>query len=248
MQHPSRAGESIEEIINADNKRKIVSKAVECIDMNRNVIKTYRSGAEAAAALNLANADVSQCCRGLKYSANNMRFRFAGDTEDMYEKMQIKRNEILQGMSTIQPGQLEESLKDDALKKRDRTNNAKSVECLDLEGKVLHLFKSGLEASHILNISQGDISQCCRGLKHSFMGYRFRFYGEIEDKFETNKLLKKGFALVESMPVEISKLEQSRTTRASRGELGNNVVNKTNEADTKNMFKAIKDVMVIIII
>jgi hypothetical protein len=41
-------------------------------------------------------------------------------------------------------------------------SNAKPVECLDLEGNLVEIFKSGLAASQKLNITQGDISLCCR--------------------------------------------------------------------------------------
>jgi hypothetical protein len=50
--------------------------------------------------------------------------------------------------------------------KRERTN-AKAVECLDLDGNLIEVFRSGLAASVKLNIPQGDISLCCRGLKQS---------------------------------------------------------------------------------
>lgn len=63
--------------------------------------------------------------------------------------------------------------------KRQR-KNAKAVECLDLSGKVIGQYRSGIEAVKALNIQQGDISLCCRGLKDSINGYRFRFVGDDE--------------------------------------------------------------------
>ena len=57
-------------------------------------------------------------------------------------------------------------------------SNAKPVEWLDMDGNVLGVFKSGLETQKALNITQGDISQCCRGLRESVNGYRFRFFNE----------------------------------------------------------------------
>jgi len=101
--------------------------------------------------------------------------------------------------------------------KRKERSNAKSVECLDMDGKVLHIFKSGMIASQVLNIGQGDISLCCRGMKRSYMGYRFRFFGD-DDKFDySSKALKKGFGL-ESEHVYQPRPELMRATRASRGE------------------------------
>lgn len=72
------------------------------------------------------------------------------------------------------------------------------------------------------------------------MGYRFRFFGELEDKFETNKLLKKGFALVDASG-EL-KVEPTRTTRASKGEIGN--TGNRGGMEPKASLRAIKDVMV----
>lgn len=58
--------------------------------------------------------------------------------------------------------------------------NAKAVECLDMAGNTINIFRSGLLASQAFSIQQEDISLCCRGLKDSINGYRFRFYDEPE--------------------------------------------------------------------
>ncbi|KAJ1421107.1 hypothetical protein B484DRAFT_452869 [Ochromonadaceae sp. CCMP2298] len=103
-------------------------------------------------------------------------------------------------------------------RKRERSN-AKAVECFDMDGNRVDIFRSGMAASQKLNIPQGDISLCCRGLKVSVLGYKFRFFGDTEDRQAAK--LKKGFAL-ESVAVEaeVGRLELTRTTRASRGEYG----------------------------
>jgi hypothetical protein len=64
-------------------------------------------------------------------------------------------------------------LKGSSSKIKDR--NCKAVECIDPEGNVLAKFKSGAAARKVLNVSQEDISLCCRGLKSSINGYNFRF-------------------------------------------------------------------------
>jgi hypothetical protein len=101
-------------------------------------------------------------------------------------------------------------------KKRERSN-AKAVECLDLEGNVIEVFRSGMAASMKLNIPQGDISLCCRGMKPSVMGFKFRFSGETEER--QAQRLKKGFVL-DYGGFDQGKVELTRTTRASRGEYG----------------------------
>lgn len=102
-------------------------------------------------------------------------------------------------------------------KKRERSN-AKAVECLDMEGNLIELFRSGMAASMKLGIPQGDISLCCRGLKPSVMGLKFRFFGETEEK--QAQRLKKGFVLEGVGLDNNNKVEMTRTTRASRGEYG----------------------------
>jgi len=102
-------------------------------------------------------------------------------------------------------------------KKRERSN-AKAVKCLDMDGNMLEVFRSGMAASMKLGIPQGDISLCCRGLKPSVMGYKFRFFGETEEK--QAQRLKKGFVLEGVGMDNGNKVEMTRTTRASRGEYG----------------------------
>jgi hypothetical protein len=102
-------------------------------------------------------------------------------------------------------------------KKRERSN-AKAVECLDLEGNLIEVFRSGMAASMKLGIPQGDISLCCRGMKPSVMGYKFRFSGEAEERQALR--LKKGFVIDYGVMDNSNKTEVTRTTRASRGEYG----------------------------
>lgn len=100
-------------------------------------------------------------------------------------------------------------------KKRERSN-AKAVECLDLDGNLIEVFRSGLAAATKLNIPQGDISLCCRGLKHQVNGYRFRFFGDQQDPSEFK--LKRGYRYVLEGTSEQKQETSMRTTRASRGE------------------------------
>lgn len=100
-------------------------------------------------------------------------------------------------------------------RKRERTN-AKAVECLDLDGNLIEVYRSGMLASQALNIQQGDISLCCRGLKHSVGGFRFRFFGE-SDLLENITKIKKGF-VIEGYIEGANRTEVTRSTRASRGD------------------------------
>lgn len=110
-----------------------------------------------------------------------------------------------------------EGMTQDSRSKRERSN-AKAVECLDMDGKLIEVYRSGMLASQALNIQQGDISLCCRGLKHSVGGYRFRFFGE-SDLLENITKIKKGF-VIEGYIEGANRTELTRSTRASRGDYG----------------------------
>ena len=94
-------------------------------------------------------------------------------------------------------------------------SNAKAVECLDLEGNIIETFRSGMAAASKMNIPQGDISLCCRGVKFSVSGYRFRFQGDADNYITSSKMRR-------SAPGDFfdgignDRAELTRTTRASR--------------------------------
>lgn len=75
----------------------------------------------------------------------------------------------------------------DGCKVKREKSNAKSVDCLDMNGNLIDVYPSGIAISTALNIPQGDISLCCRGLKHSINGFRFRFHGDSVDQYELNQ-------------------------------------------------------------
>ncbi len=78
-----------------------------------------------------------------------------------------------------------------------KNNNAKPVEVYDMEGNLLQTYRSGIAASQALGFLQGDISLCCRGLKDSLGGYRFKFVDNVYSKVESNAVrgLKRGYAI-----------------------------------------------------
>lgn len=73
--------------------------------------------------------------------------------------------------------------------KRTRSN-AKAVECLDMDGNHIKTFRSGIAAVRELGVPQGDISLCCRGLKDSISGYKFRF---VVEEHRQNAALRRGY-------------------------------------------------------
>mmetsp|Transcript_25081 Transcript_25081/g.36984 ORF Transcript_25081/g.36984 Transcript_25081/m.36984 type:complete len:223 (+) Transcript_25081:42-710(+) len=83
-------------------------KSVELMDLEGNVLQVYPSGIAMATALGIQQGDISLCCRGLKYSVGNYRFRFHGDTEDQYEVMQRRKKEMREQALTV-PKELKDS-------------------------------------------------------------------------------------------------------------------------------------------
>ena len=205
---------------------KTQAKPVECMDLEGNVLEVYGSGSFAAKNLNILQGDISACCRGQKYSAGGYRFRFQNDEiKDRYAELHKGAPKKI-----FLPGEEGATSADGTGRKREGTN-AKPIECLDLEGNVIEIFQSGRIASQKLNIVQGDISLCCRGMKYSVNGYRFRFYGdEIEDRFAERQKggLKKGFVLeqMSSEQQQAEGLAMTRSTRASRGEYSSRANNE----------------------
>ena len=69
-------------------------------------------------------------------------------------------------------------------------------------------------------MTQGDISLCCRGVRDSINGWRFRFYNE---EIRPEAKVKRGFQYeVEEDMLKrgADRGELTRTTRASRGDFG----------------------------
>lgn len=129
------------------------------------------------------------------------------------------------------------------MKKRERSN-AKAVECLDLAGNTIQVFRSGMLASQAFNIQQGDISLCCRGLKYSAGGYRFKFHGDAEDKFESMRMRKGGYVGFEYGGGEDGSSKLLRSTRKSRNDTGLAPHQMQEFIDPKNIMKCIRDISV----
>ena len=95
----------------------------------------------------------------------------------------------------------------------------------------------GLEASTALCVTQGDISLCCRGLKTSVGGYKFRF---VDEGARILAKLKRGYIYEDGEEVlrRPEKMEVSRTTRASRGEYGTAADRTGSDAKPKSLLLA----------
>lgn len=62
-------------------------------DHTGNSLGVYPSGIAVAQALGVQQGDISLCCRGLKFSVANHRFRFYGDPDDQFEMVKKRKIE-----------------------------------------------------------------------------------------------------------------------------------------------------------
>lgn len=99
--------------------------------------------------------------------------------------------------------------------KREKSNS-KAVDCFDLNGNLLKEYPSGIAIATALNIQQGDISLCCRGLKHSVSGFRFRFHGDPNDPYEQYQLRKASAKEQQSLPRDLNDTNPEQLTRTRR--------------------------------
>mmetsp|Transcript_8420 Transcript_8420/g.14279 ORF Transcript_8420/g.14279 Transcript_8420/m.14279 type:complete len:164 (+) Transcript_8420:57-548(+) len=81
---------------NGRKRERSNAKCVELLDLEGNVLGVYPSGIAVASALGVQQGDISLCCRGLKYSVANHRFRFFGDPEDQFEVVKRRKLEMAQ--------------------------------------------------------------------------------------------------------------------------------------------------------
>ena len=57
--------------------------------------------------------------------------------------------------------------------------------------QIYNVCVQGFEAAKALNVTQGDISLCCRGMRQQVGGYKFRF---VAEEARPEAKLKRGFA------------------------------------------------------
>lgn len=172
-----------------------------------------------------------------------------GDDDDDDENAYAERSTVASNIDGTEGESMVDAGEFPVVGRKRERSNAKAVECLDLDGNLIEVFRSGLAASSKLNIPQGDISLCCRGLKQSVSGYKFRFRGDTEDRSEFK--LKRGYGYVIE-PVNESKdniqiSTATRTTRASRGEysIGNpQNLERLAASSSKEAYKAIAAIKV----
>lgn len=79
---------------NGRKRERSNAKCVELLDMDSNPLGVYPSGIAVASALGVQQGDISLCCRGLKYSVANHRFRFLGDPDDQFEMVKRRKVEM----------------------------------------------------------------------------------------------------------------------------------------------------------
>ena len=135
------------------NKEK--SKAVNCYDLHGNYISTYQSSCEAYEKTGAPQPHILKCCKrysGFK-SCHGYQWRFIDDCNDIGE-YEINKE-----------------------KYKTRKNNipTKSVNCYTKDMLFVKNYKSITEANNELNISNGKITDVCKGRRKTAGGYIWRY-------------------------------------------------------------------------
>lgn len=143
---------------------------------------------------------------------------------------------------------------------RDRKSlgNAKIVLACDMEGNVIKEYLTGKLAAFDCKVSQSDVSMCCRGIKDSASGFKFRFKEAKHVLPDKNMKMLKGYAIEEvkvgtdpaaagdgGLSLRPTKLRHNREASASL--MANTKTQKTNkerEMEKKNKLKEIQQIKV----
>lgn len=131
---------------------------INCYDLDGNYINTYKSSCEANRLTGAPQSHILRCCKrhsGFK-SCHGYQWRFANDCNDIGEY------EI------------------DKERYKTRKNNVptKSVNCYTKDMIFVKNYKSITEANNELNISNGKITEVCKGRRKTAGGYIWRYADE----------------------------------------------------------------------
>src|SRR4051812_43872383 len=70
--------------------------AIDAFDLDGNMIASYPSGSIASQSLGIQQGDISLCCRGLKASIGNYKFKFSADHDDNNDNIKLRRGYALE--------------------------------------------------------------------------------------------------------------------------------------------------------
>ena len=131
---------------------------INCYDLDGNYINTYKSSCEANRLTGAPQSHILRCCKrhsGFK-SCHGYQWRFVNDCNDIGEY------EI------------------DKERYKTRKNNVptKSVNCYTKDMIFVKNYKSITEANNELNISNGKITEVCKGRRKTAGGYIWRYADE----------------------------------------------------------------------
>lgn len=128
-------------------------KAVRQLDLNGNVVATYPSLQDAAAAVGHGHADIVRVCQGKGHTAYGFAWEYVDD------ELRAKADEVRKNKST----------------------NKMGVVQLTLDGIEIAHYDSMVVAQQETGLNRNKIADCCHGCIDTYAGYRWKFANPHQD-------------------------------------------------------------------
>lgn len=125
-------------------------------DLKFNIIKIFNSIAQASKELNINRTLISDCCNNIQKSTNGFIFMYKNEYNPNVQYKFIKNTK------------------------------AKKIVQLDLNMNIIKPFESIIKASNELNISDSNISSCCKGKRKTTGGFKFMYFDDYNN-LQNNK-------------------------------------------------------------
>lgn len=124
-------------------------------DLNFNIVKLFKSTSQASKELNIKKSLILSCCNNDQKSTNKFIFMYKNKYNPTIQYKLIKNTK------------------------------AKKIVQFDLNMNIIKTFESIIKASNELNISDSNISSCCKGNRKTTGGFKFMYF---EDYTNTHSL------------------------------------------------------------
>jgi hypothetical protein len=119
------------------------------------LIASYPSGSIASQALGIQQGDISLCCRGLKPSIGNYKFKFAADLDDSSDTTKLKRGYALEPI----PAEAVEKVEVTAPSRNSRTSRGEYSSFFDKDPYQSDDYN--IQELATVKVSYHDLSPCC---------------------------------------------------------------------------------------
>jgi hypothetical protein len=145
-----------------DNKNTIIQNNKQNVviqfDLNFNIIKLFETVIQAAKELNINKKLIYDCCNNKQKSTKGFIFMYKNKYNENFEY------------------------------KFQRNTKAKNIIQLDLNMTKINVFDSIIKAATTLNISDSNISSCCKGKRQTVGGFKFMYLDDYNNLYDNESL------------------------------------------------------------